>query len=207
MTLEVKNVSLTLKGSPLFSGVNFLVKPGQSLTLMGDSGCGKSSLLGFISGTLDTCFTASGSLMMNGEDITQQPAFRRHIGLQFQEHLLFPHMTIGENLAFGIPAYYPKKTRQQMVITALEDCGLRGYANRSPQKLSGGQKARVDLMRTLLSEPKALLMDEPFSRLNQSLKQSFRSFIAGQIKKRSMMAIMVTHDEQDIFDRHCVYRL
>ena len=198
MTLEVRDVTLTVAGKTLLRDFSFNVSPGNILTIMGGSGCGKSSLLGFICGTLSRSFKSSGSVLLNGRDITSCPAYQRHIGLQFQDHSLFPHMTVGENLAFGIPACCRKTERARRVEEALADCGLQGFASYNPANLSGGQKARISLMRTLLSEPAALLMDEPFSKLDHRLKTGFREFVFNQIADRSIPALMVTHDQEDI---------
>ena len=207
MTLEVREVTLSLGSKRLVNSINFMVEPGQIYTIMGASGCGKSSLLGFIAGTLSSAFGTSGNILINGKNVTGKPAHQRRIGMQFQEHLLFPHMTVGENLAFGIPSRYRRKERQEMVIRALSDCGLPDYSDTNPASLSGGQEARISLMRTLLSEPAVLLMDEPFSKLDSDLQQDFSSFIYQHVRERNIMAVLVTHNTQDIYDERQLLRL
>ena len=207
MTLSVQNVTLSIEGSTLFQSINFEVAGGEIFSIMGQSGCGKSSLLSFITGTLDTTFTASGAVLLNGIDITQRPPHKRRIGTQFQDHLLFPHMTVGENLAFGLPKSFRRKERSAKVIQALQDCGMAGFENRNPATLSGGQRARISLMRSLLSEPEALLLDEPFSKLDQGLKGEFRQFVFDQIDRREIPALMVTHDSDDVPDQRLMISL
>ena len=120
---------------------------------------------------------------------------------------MFPHLTVGENLTFALPERYKKKARREKVEQALVDCGLPRFARHHPSMLSGGQKARISLMRTLLSEPKALLLDEPFSKLDATLRSQFREFVFEQVHRRKIPALMVTHDEQDIPEQGQVIQL
>ncbi|WP_330925113.1 ATP-binding cassette domain-containing protein [Candidatus Sororendozoicomonas aggregata] len=207
MTLNIKDITLSVEGNVLFQSVSFDVAGGQVFSIMGQSGCGKSSLLSLITGTLDTAFTASGCVLLNGCDITHQAPHKRCIGIQFQDHLLFPHMTVGENLAFGIPERFRAKERKAMVIKALNDCGMAGFENQNPATLSGGQRGRVSVMRTLLSEPEAVLLDEPFSKLDKELKAEFRQFVFDQVYSREIPTVMVTHDTDDVPDRSLMMRL
>ena len=143
------------------------VAPGEVLTVMGPSGSGKSTLLAAITGALDPAFALSGRILLDGEDVTALPTERRRIGILFQDELLFPHLSVGCNLAFGLtPSLRGRAARRSRIDSALQEIGLEGFATRDPATLSGGQKARVALMRTLLAEPRALLLDEPFSRLD-----------------------------------------
>ncbi len=198
MTFIARKIGITNDGESLFSGLEFSVDNGAILSVMGPSGSGKSSLLNFISGTLDTMFSTSGALYLDDVLLNNLPTHRRRIGLQFQDHLLFPHMTVGENLTFGIPKHYRRPERLKMVREALTDCGLEGFDNKTPENISGGQRARISLMRTLLSEPRLILLDEPFSKLDAELRGQFREFVFGQIKSRNIPALMVTHDAQDL---------
>lgn len=197
MTLQVNNVTLKIDETTLIDNLQFEVNPGDIITIMGASGCGKSSILNFISGTLSNTFQRSGHVILDGTDVTNKPVYQRHIGLQFQDHILFPHMTVGENLAFALSKRYDNNERINKIETALIESGMEGFANYNPAALSGGQKARISLMRTLLSEPAALLMDEPFSKLDIALKKNFRQFVFNQITTRNIPAIMVTHDQDD----------
>ncbi len=201
MSLRVENVSIHLAEQCFIRDLGFQVSAGDVLTVMGPSGCGKSSLLNFICGNLDEEFVSSGQIYLNDSLLNHLPAHRRGIGLQFQDHMLFPHMTVGENLEFGIPRQYRKTDRKRKVEQALADCGLKGISDQNPAKLSGGQQARISLMRTLLSEPKLLLLDEPFSKLDTNLREQFRQFVFNQIKNTDIPALMVTHDPQDISEK------
>ena len=182
----------------LFCNLSFSVENGQIVSVMGPSGSGKTTLLNFISGALEPGFSAYGKLLLDGNCLNNVAPHKRRIGLQFQDHLLFPHMTVSENLAFGLPRKYPRSERQQKVLQALDDCGLDGYKDHAPNRLSGGQRARISLMRTLLSEPALVLLDEPFSKLDTTLRGQFRQFVFDQLKRRMIPTLMVTHDLQDI---------
>ncbi|MEP4888171.1 MAG: ATP-binding cassette domain-containing protein, partial [Alphaproteobacteria bacterium] len=166
-SLELHDVSLTLKGAQLFAPIELIVPVGEAATVMGPSGCGKSSLLAHICGTLAPAFTPRGSVSLAGNPLDALPPEQRHIGILFQDDLLFPHLSVGDNLAFGLPPEVRGRERRRTEIdTALADAGLAGMADRDPATLSGGQRTRVALMRTLLSHPRALLLDEPFSKLD-----------------------------------------
>ncbi|MFA8386688.1 MAG: ATP-binding cassette domain-containing protein [Pelagibaca sp.] len=174
------------------------VAPGEVLTVMGPSGSGKSTLLSYIIGTLDTGFAAQGRVKLNGTDITDLAPEARHVGILFQDDLLFPHLSVGENLAFGLRASIKGRTeRKRKIDKALEDIGLGGFATRDPDTLSGGQKARVALMRMLLSGPKALLLDEPFSRLDTERRDQIRELVFAQARANGLPVLLVTHDHAD----------
>lgn len=207
MSLILDQIDITLNGQKLLDKICCCVDDGKVLSVLGPSGCGKSSLLNLICGTLPNSFSFSGQVILDGVMLNNLPPCKRQIGLQFQDHLLFPHMTVGENLAFALPVHYRKSQRRESVEQALVDCGMSGFSELNPSLLSGGQKARISLMRTLLSEPKALLLDEPFSRLDATLRSSFRHFVFQQIQGRRIPVLMVTHDEQDIPDKAQVIRL
>ena len=205
MTLSVH---ITRLGSPrrtLVRDLRLEVAAGEILTLMGPSGCGKSSLLAAIAGTLGAvsegaaALRCEGSVTLDGEDLSRQPTAQRGIGLLFQDPLLFAHMSVEENLLFAVPAGPPAQ-RLARVAQALQEAGLAGYGPADPSTLSGGQRARVALMRALLARPRALLLDEPFSRLDTALRQQFRAFVFDQIRARNIPAILVTHDAADIAD-------
>ena len=207
MTLQVQEITVQLDTQPLFEPLSFNVPDGKVFSMMGASGCGKSTLLNFICGTLGEAFIGRGEILLNNHSISHLPAHKRNVGLQFQDHLLFPHMTVGENLAFGLPHRYRNKDRKLRVQQALADCDLAGLADCNPASLSGGQRARISLMRTLLSEPHLLLLDEPFSKLDQDLRWQFRDFVFQQVEQRNIPALMVTHDPQDIPDQQLLIRL
>ncbi len=174
------------------------VAPGEVLTVMGPSGSGKSTLLSYIIGTLDAGFAAQGQVKLNGIDITDLAPEARHVGILFQDDLLFPHLSVGENLAFGLRASIKGRAeRARKIDAALEDIGLGGFAARDPGTLSGGQKARVSLMRMLLSGPKALLLDEPFSRLDTERRDKIRELVFAQARANGLPVLLVTHDHAD----------
>jgi putative thiamine transport system ATP-binding protein len=174
------------------------VEPGQTLTLMGPSGSGKSTLLAFLCGTLPPAFSAEGRVLLDGEDITALPPERRHLGILFQDALLFPHLSVAGNLLVALPpGRGGRGERRSKVEAALADAGLEGLGGRDPATLSGGQQARVALMRTLLANPRALLLDEPFSKLDATLRQRIRSFVFAEIQHYALPAILVTHDPAD----------
>ncbi|SHH65362.1 ATP-binding cassette domain-containing protein [Marivita hallyeonensis] len=174
------------------------VAPGEVLTVMGPSGSGKSTLLSYIIGTLDPVFEAQGRVILNGTDITDTAPETRRVGILFQDELLFPHLSVGENLAFGLRASVKGRSeRARQIEAALDDIGLSGFANRDPETLSGGQKARVALMRMLLSGPKALLLDEPFSRLDTERRGQIRDLVFSQARAKGLPVLLVTHDHAD----------
>ena len=183
-------------GSSLIAGLSVSIANGSLRLLQGPSGCGKSTLLSVVSGTAPPSVNWSGDVLLDGLSVTSLRAEDRGIGLMFQDPLLFPHMSVGDNLAFGLAARY-RRHRRQRVEAALEMSGLVGFADRDPATLSGGQAARLALMRTLLAEPKVLLMDEAFSALDPDLRQSFGQFVLSQIRERNIPALLVSHDAGD----------
>jgi putative thiamine transport system ATP-binding protein len=205
MTLQVHITQLGSAQRVLLKDLLFTVQPGHILTLMGPSGSGKSSVLAAIAGTLGSvaegtqALQAQASVRLNGEDISQRPTAQRGVGLLFQDPLLFAHLTVAENLLFAVPPG-PRAQRLAQVQRALAEAGLQGYGERDPATLSGGQRARVALMRALLAQPRALLLDEPFSKLDAALRDQFRAFVFEHIRARQIPAVLVTHDADDVAD-------
>ncbi len=196
--LRLVDVRLAAAGRPLVSGLDLLVEPGEVAALMGPSGCGKSSLLALIGGSLAPGITASGEVWLNGTRVDGLPAEKRRIGILFQDDLLFPHLSVGENLAFALPRTVARREdRRRRVEAALVEAGLAGFAERDPATLSGGQRARVAMMRALLAEPKALLLDEAFAALDTALRQSFRAFVFEHARAARLPVLMATHDPAD----------
>ncbi|MEM8978917.1 MAG: ATP-binding cassette domain-containing protein [Pseudomonadota bacterium] len=195
--LSLKEVEIFKSGYRLL-GCDQEIAPGEVLTVMGPSGVGKSTLLSFIIGTLGSDFDAKGEVWLDGRNITQTPPRERRVGILFQEDLLFAHLSVAQNLAFGLTSKVKtRKDRKERITQALSEIGLEGFANRDPATLSGGQKARVSLMRMLLSEPCALLLDEPFSRLDAALRAQMRSLVFDTARARALPVVMVTHDKED----------
>ena len=196
--LELHHVTLRLGERVLIGPLSFTIAPGEVVTLMGESGAGKSSLLAWLCGTWPAAFTAAGRATFDHVELTTLPSEARRLGILFQDDLLFPHLSVGQNLAFALPqALRSRAERQQRVEQALTEAGLPGFANRDPATLSGGQRARVAMMRVLLSEPRALLLDEPFSKLDVATQQRFREFVFVHLRERRLPTLMVTHDPED----------
>jgi putative thiamine transport system ATP-binding protein len=181
-------------GTPLVR-LSARVTPGQVLTVMGPSGSGKSTLLAALIGALPAAFTLSGRVLLNDEDITTLPTAQRRIGILFQDDVLFPHLSVAQNLGFGLRPGGSRVDRQARVEAALDRMGLSGFGPRDPANLSGGQRARVALARTLLAEPLALLLDEPFSKLDQTLRAQIRDLVFAET--HNLPVILVTHDPED----------
>lgn len=198
--LHTSTLTLFLDGAPLLTLPPLRVAPGEVLTLMGPSGCGKSSLLAALAGVLPPGgpIRLTGDILLGAHRLTPLPPQERGIGILFQDDLLFAHLTVAENLMFGMPAHLKgMAARQTRAREALAEVGLEAQADKLPGALSGGQKARVSLLRALLAEPRALLLDEPFSRLDKPLRAAFRELVFAQIKALAIPAILVTHDEDD----------
>ncbi|MCX7348514.1 MAG: ATP-binding cassette domain-containing protein [Alphaproteobacteria bacterium] len=197
MALRLEDVSISLAGRPLIAPLSLAVAPGETVTLMGASGAGKSTLLAFIAGDLDNPFAATGCVSLDGIALNGLPPERRRIGRLFQDDLLFPHLTVSENLLFGMPRG-ARPERLAKVEAALAEAELVGLGDRPPHTLSGGQRARVALMRALVAAPHAMLLDEPCNKLDAELRQTMRSFVFEHIAARRIPCLMVTHDAGDV---------
>ncbi len=198
MTLELRELTVLSGSLRLLPPVSLTVAPGQVATVMGPSGIGKSTLLDAVGGHLAPGFRLTGRVLLDGRDVTDLPAEARRIGLIFQDARLFPHLSVGDNLAFGLAA--GRRDRKAAVAAALAEAGLAGFEKRDPATLSGGERARAALMRSLLAEPLALLLDEPFSRLDASLRANIRAFTFDHLKTEGIPALLVTHDAEDAAD-------
>lgn len=194
--LELRGVTIA-KGDHRLISIDRRIAPGEILTIMGPSGAGKSTLLAYLTGTLPPEFRAEGQIWLDGEEITHLRPHLRRLGILFQDDLLFPHLSVGANLAFGLRPGGSRAERAARVDAALAEVGLAGFAERDPATLSGGQKARVALMRMLLSGPHALLLDEPFSRLDAALRAQVREMVFAQARTRALPVLLVTHDAAD----------
>jgi len=194
-SLEIKNLQL-FREDKLLLQLDEQIEGGDILTIMGPSGSGKSSLLNWMTGTLPSGLRATGEVWLHGQNISHLPAHLRHIGVLYQDALLFSHLSVASNIAFAMPKGN-KKQRFEQIADALEQVGLAGMENRHPDSLSGGQQARVALLRTLLSQPKAILLDEPFSKLDSQLRAETQQLVFSQIRQHKLPTIMVTHDHSD----------
>jgi putative thiamine transport system ATP-binding protein len=166
---------------------------------MGESGSGKSSVLAALCGTLDDALTFEGTVHLGGERIDTLPTQARRVGILFQDDLLFAHMTVRENLLFAVPRGAQVQREAQM-LQALADVEMSAYLHADPATLSGGQRARVALARALLAQPRALLLDEPFSKLDAALRGRMRALVWGLVQARHIPALLVTHDSADMAD-------
>ncbi|SMY15747.1 ATP-binding cassette domain-containing protein [Photobacterium aquimaris] len=199
MTLSVSQLTLRHNNNNIFIGpLSFDVENGQIKTLMGPSGSGKSTILSAIAGHLAADFTATGDIQLNQQSIISLAPNMRHIGIVFQDDLLFPHLNVWQNLAFGLPSQIKGSQRKKMALATLDELGLLDLQHQQAHQISGGQRARISMMRLLLSQPQAVLLDEPFSKLDKTLRAAFRQFVFDQIQQRNIPALMVTHDDDDI---------
>jgi putative thiamine transport system ATP-binding protein len=195
--LVLDGVAISLAGRELLS-VTRTIAPGCVLTIMGPSGSGKSTLLAYVGGFMDPVFEARGRVLSGDIEITTLPAEDRHAGILFQDPLLFPHMSVGANVAFALPARIRGRAeRRARAADALDGVALAGMAERDPDTLSGGQRARVALARVLVSEPRMLLLDEPFSKLDMALRGQMRDLVFAKARESGLPVLLVTHDEAD----------
>jgi putative thiamine transport system ATP-binding protein len=195
--LILDDVGLSVAGRALFTPLTLTVAPAETVTLMGPSGSGKSTLLSHLCGTLPPAFTAHGRSHLGTRALDGLAPEARRVGILFQDDLLFPHLSVGQNLAFGLPAGLDKADRARRVEEALIDAQLEGFGARDPATLSGGQRARVACLRTLMADPQALLLDEPFSKLDAALRDQFRRFVFDHARARRLPVLLVTHDPND----------
>jgi ABC-type Fe3+/spermidine/putrescine transport system ATPase subunit len=173
------------------------VADGEFITLLGPSGCGKTTTLRMIAGLVDP---TAGQIRFDGQVVNAIPSHKRHIGLAFQSHALFPHLTVARNIAFGLEVKKtPKAEIQQRVREMLDLVELADYADRMPSQLSGGQQQRVALARMLATDPRVLLFDEPLSALDRNLRDTLKYSILDLQRRTRKTAIYVTHDQSEAF--------
>lgn len=196
--LTLDQIAIRLDGQTLIE-ISARIAPGKVLTVMGPSGSGKSTLLHALAGSLAPIFDLSGSVRMGGLDVLSLPPETRRMGLLFQDPLLFPHLSVCGNVMIAIPRAVSKVRRERHMLAeeALCAIGLKGFGPRDPATLSGGQAARVALQRTLLSQPRALLLDEPFSKLDSALRSEMRRLVFKHAEARDLPVVLVTHDPAD----------
>jgi putative thiamine transport system ATP-binding protein len=196
--LGLEAVRITLDGRTIVPRIDLSVAPGTVATIMGPSGAGKSTLLSFVAGVAEAPFRCEGRVRIGGDDVTAVPPHRRRIAMLFQDDLLFAHLSVAGNLLFGLRRGRDgRRARCAVVEAALAAAGLGGLGDRDPASLSGGQRARVGVLRVLLSDPRALLLDEPFGRLDAPLRASFREFVLETVRARGLPTLLVTHDPAD----------
>jgi putative thiamine transport system ATP-binding protein len=195
--LVLDAITLATPQRVLVRDLSASVEQGCVLAVMGESGAGKSSLLAYLAGTMPEGFVANGQVRLDGRRIDTLPTAARHVALLFQDDLLFPHMTVLENLLFALPRGR-HAARVSQAEDALRSAGLDQHGERWPHQLSGGQRARVSVLRALLAQPHAVLLDEPFSRLDVPLRARFRQFVFERIAEQAIPAVLVTHDPGDV---------
>ena len=198
--LELKNITLKWN-SPnekvFIKDLNLKIKNGEILCVFGASGVGKSSLINVIAGVYEDDLKFQGKIILNGKNLNQVPIEKRKIGLLLQDGTLFPHLTVEQNIFFGMSKKLTYKQKSALITSNLKKSNMVGFEDRYPHTLSGGQKARVACLRAILSEPDALLLDEPFSSLDPDQRNSFRKFVVSNIRENKIPCLLVTHDESD----------
>ena len=198
--LELKNITLKWNSpteKTLIKNLSIKIENSEILCVFGESGVGKSSLINVISGVNEENLKIEGEIKLNGVILNKIPTEKRKIGLLLQDGTLFPHLTVEQNLLFGMNKSLNKKEKCSLILNYLDKANMSGFQDRYPNTLSGGQKARIACLRAILSEPNALLLDEPFSSLDPSQRNSFREFVVKQVKRANIPCLLVTHDEGD----------
>jgi putative thiamine transport system ATP-binding protein len=199
MGLRLNNLSVFKhQDKPLFNEISMAIPTGGVLSLMGPSGCGKSTLLDVIAGHLSDEFHYHGQVVINDQVMDKTPAHKRRVGILFQDDLLFPHLTVWQNLAFALPNDVRGNERRSRALNALQEIQLEFLADSYPEQISGGQRARVSLIRMLLAKPDVVLLDEPFSKLDSDLRSQFRDWVFDALKRANIATLLVTHDKQDV---------
>ncbi len=195
--LEIKDITKTYQEQPLLDKISFSVEDEETICLLGPSGGGKSTILRIIAG-LETA--EKGQVIWQGRDISGVPPFQRHFGLMFQDYALFPHMSVRENVAFGLRMQRQEKNKIEVSVKeALKLVNLESFANRRVTDLSGGEQQRVALARALAPRPRLLMLDEPLGALDRTLREKLGDELRGLLRLMKIPAIYVTHDQQEAF--------
>ena len=192
--LEIKDITFSFdkkEKKPLIKNLSFKVKKGEILFISGKSGLGKSTLLDLISGFHDNNLIWSGKIYLNKLDITNTSIQNKRIGYMLQDYFLFPHFNVKNNLIFSLPKQ--TKNKKEQVMNYLEQINMVEFSNHYPSELSGGQKARIACLRAIISNPNALLLDEPFSSLDKKTMKSFQHFLFDYVKKLNIPCVIVSH--------------
>lgn len=195
MSLKIEKLKVCLQGNEILHEIDLEVKAGEFISLLGPSGCGKTTLLKSIAGLLEI---ESGEIFMDGASLKQVAPEQRGTIIVFQDLRLFPHMTVEKNIAFAMELKgVPKKEQKERVKALLEEVQLSGYENRKMREMSGGQMQRVALARALAANPKVLLLDEPFSGLDEKLRNEMGALIKKLHEEKKLTIILVTHDKRE----------
>ena len=195
VSVQCRHVRLSYGATEVLKDVNLDIEPGEFFALLGPSGSGKSTLLRLIAGFNRH---SHGELLIDGVDVSAKAPWERNIGMVFQSYALWPHLTVWDNVAFGlVERKVDKATIKQKVGAALDLVGLSAYAQRRPNQLSGGQQQRVALARTIVIEPQVLLLDEPLSNLDKTLRVQMRQELLAMQRRLGLTTIFVTHDQEE----------
>ncbi|WP_241428280.1 ABC transporter ATP-binding protein [Clostridium sp. DJ247] len=195
--IELKNICKNFGSKKVLQDVNLSINSGEFVTFFGPSGCGKSTTLKIIAGIEKPI---SGDVLIDGQSILNIPMEKRKTVIVFQEHLLFPHMNVEENIEFGLKMCgVDKALRKQKVSEIIELIELHGNEKKYPKELSGGQRQRVAIGRAIAVEPRVLLLDEPFSSLDMHLRDTMRELISELQRTLKITTILVTHDREEAF--------
>jgi iron(III) transport system ATP-binding protein len=193
--VDIRNVSLAFGATQVLRDISLTIEPGEFFALLGPSGCGKSTLLRLIAGFNQA---QAGTVEIDGAEITDIPPWKRDIGMVFQNYALWPHLTVAQNVAFGLEERrLPRAEVARKTAAALELVGLKDFGQRRPNQLSGGQQQRVAVARTIAIEPKVLLLDEPLSNLDAQLRVHMRTELLALQRKLGITTIFVTHDQEE----------
>ena len=193
--IEVKNVKKIFDDVTVIDDMNLSIRRGQFVTLLGPSGCGKTTLLRMIAGFI---MPTSGSILIEGQDVTEMPPYKRPVNTVFQNYALFPHMNVSDNVGYGLKIRkVPKAEIERKVEQALRLVQLEGYGKRMPDQLSGGQKQRIAIARAVINEPKVLLLDEPLGALDLKLRRQMQLELKRLQKQLGITFIYITHDQEE----------
>ena len=193
--VEIRGVNLSYGSHRVLKDVDLDIRPGELFAFLGPSGCGKTTLLRLIAGFN---VADSGEVLIDGRDVARLPPWKRDVGMVFQSYALWPHMTVGRNVAFGLEERrLPRAEIDRRVAAALDLVGLAHLAERRPSQLSGGQQQRVAVARTIAVEPKVLLLDEPLSNLDAKMRADVRRELRQLQQRLGITSIFVTHDQEE----------